>query len=245
MVVMKQVAPGVQLRFHRDRDPNLGSYPRLAPLKRGWRYPHDGVGVLVDINGLVDDIGVRTKMRLPKPVADHRHRRASRLLILHRKKTAPKDRPHTQYIEITRGRYHTKDALWLALTREAHLRKAARRDACETLLPVAHGFQIRIGKRERGVSGLAQGQRHNLARVTKPGNGIEQRGVDPAENRGVRSDSERKRQDGKSRKPRCLRDHPQAIPYISPERGHSRTPQTQLRMTRSMFSPILDARLIR
>src|SRR5215468_10244950 len=100
MVVMKQVAPGVQLRFHHDRDPNLGSYPRLAPLKRGWRHPHNGVGVLVDSNGLAHDIGVRTKMRLPKLVADHGHRRASRLLILHRKKTAPKDRPHAQYIEI-------------------------------------------------------------------------------------------------------------------------------------------------
>src|SRR5215469_7077730 len=228
MVVMKQVAHRVQLRFHHDQDSNLGSYPRLAPLKHGWRYAHDGVGVLVDINGLSHDIGVRTEMRLPKLVADHGHRRASRLLILHRKKTAPKDRPHAQYIEIIRGRYHTKDALWLALTREAHLHKAARRDACETLLPVAHGFQIRIGKRERGVSGLTQGQRHNLARVTKPGNRIEQRGVDPAENRGVRSDSERKRQDGKSRKPRCLRDHPQAIPYIPPKRGHRLTPKHSL-----------------
>src|SRR6516162_1037786 len=230
MVVMKQVTQRVQLRFHHDRDPNLSSYPRLAPLKHGWRYPDDGVGVLVDINGLAHDIGVRSKMRLPELVADHGHRRASWLLILHRKKTAPEDRPHTQYIEIIRGRHHAKDALWLALTREAHLRKAARRDAGETLLPIAHGFQIRIGKRERGVSGLAQGQRHNLARVTKPGNGIEQRGVDPAENCGVRSDSERKRQDGKSRKPRCLRNHPQAISYIPPERGHPLTPNTA-RMT--------------
>src|SRR6516162_3506565 len=122
MVVMKQVALRVQLRFHHDRDPNLGSYARLTPLKRGRRYPHDGVGVLVDINCLAQDIGVRTKMRLPKPVADHGHRRASRLLILHRKKAAPKDRPHTPYIEIIRGRYHTKDALWPAFTREDHLR---------------------------------------------------------------------------------------------------------------------------
>src|SRR6266404_5633098 len=142
-------------------------------------------------------------MRLPQPIAEHRYGRASRLLVLSGQKAAPKDWPNAQYIEIIRGRYHAEDALRFAFTRQAHLSEAARRNVRKTLLPVAHRLEIRIGKWEGGVAGLAQRQRNDLAGGGKSGNWIQQGGIDPTENRGVRTDTQRKGQDSNRRKPRC------------------------------------------
>ncbi len=64
-MVMKQVALRHQLLFHHDRNPNLRSHPRLAPLKHRWRYAHNGVWVLVDFNCLAHYVRIRTEMRLP------------------------------------------------------------------------------------------------------------------------------------------------------------------------------------
>src|SRR5208283_5658696 len=155
-MVMKQVAQRVHLRFHHDRNPNLGSHPGLAPLKHRRRYAHNGVWVLVDFNYLPHYVRIRTEMRSPEPVADHCHWRTSRLLVLRGLKAAPKDRPHAQYIEIIRRRYHAPDALRFTFARQAHLSEAARRDARKTLLPGAHRFEIRICKREGVVPGLDQ-----------------------------------------------------------------------------------------
>src|ERR1700674_2742331 len=99
-MVMKQVAQRDQLRFHNDQNPNLSSNPRLTPLKHGRRYANNRVWMLVDFDCLAYDVRIRTEMRLPEPVADHRHGRASRFLVLHGQKAPPKDRPHAQYIEI-------------------------------------------------------------------------------------------------------------------------------------------------
>src|SRR5260221_14707096 len=147
-MVMKQVAQRVQLRFHHDRGPNLRSHPCLAPLKHGWRHTHNDVWVLVDFNCLAHDVWIRTEMRLPQPVADHRHGRASRLFVFRRQKAAPKDRPHPQYTEIIRARYHARDALWSSFARQAHLDESARPYARKTLLPVADCLDGRIVKRE-------------------------------------------------------------------------------------------------
>src|ERR1700740_179765 len=147
-MVMKQVAQRVQLRFHHDRNPNLGSHPRLASLKHGRRYAHNGVTVLVDFNCLAHNVWIRTEMRLPEAVADDRHGRVTRLLVFRRQETAPKDRPHPEYLEIIRRHYHARDALWSSFARQAHLDESARRYARKALLPVADCLDIRIGKRE-------------------------------------------------------------------------------------------------
>src|SRR5215472_11034721 len=144
-MVMKHVTLRIKLSFHHDRDPNLGTHSRLASLKRGRRYSHNGVCVLVDFGGLAHDVWIRTKVGLPQPIADHRDGRASRLLVLRRQKATPKDRPHTQYIEIIRGRYHAQNSLGFTFACEAHLSEVANGDAGKTLLPIAHGLDVGIG----------------------------------------------------------------------------------------------------
>src|SRR6266404_9886130 len=155
-------------------------------------------------------------MRLPQPIAEHRYGRASRLLVLSGQKAAPKDWPNAQHIEIIRGRYHAENALRFTFARQAHLSEATRRDVRKTLLPVAHRLEIGIGKWEGVVAGLAQRQRNDLAGGGKSGNWIQQCGIDPTENRGIRADTQRKRQDFNSCKPRRLRDHPQTVAYVLP-----------------------------
>src|SRR5579864_4328062 len=171
-MVMQEVPQWIDLRLHHDRNPNLSSNAGLAPLEYGRRHTHNGVRMFVDFNCLADNVWSPAEMRLPEMVADHGHGRTTRLLVFRRKKSAPQDRTHAQYVEIIRGRYHAPDPLRFTLTRQAQLSEAARRDARETLLPVAHGFQIGVCKREGIVPGLAQRHRNNLARIGKSGNWI-------------------------------------------------------------------------
>src|ERR1700680_3848920 len=191
-MVMDQVALRHQLLFHHDWKPNFRSHPCLAPLKERRRYAYDGEWVFVDFNGLAHDAWIRTEMRLPQPVTDYHHRRVSRLLVLGGQKAAPQDRPPAQYIEVIGRRYHAPHALRFTFARQARGSEAARRDARKTLLPVADRLDIRIGKRERVLSRLAQRQGHHVARAGKPGNWIQQCRIDPAENGGIRANPQRK-----------------------------------------------------
>ena len=52
VMVVKHVALRHQLRCHHDRNPNLRSHLRMAPLKHRWRYAHNRVWVLVDFNDM-------------------------------------------------------------------------------------------------------------------------------------------------------------------------------------------------
>ena len=82
MMIVKQIAKGIQLGFHHDGNPHVGSHPRLAPLKCCRCDAHNRVWVLIDLNCLAHDVTIRTEMRLPESVADHGDGRASRLRIL-------------------------------------------------------------------------------------------------------------------------------------------------------------------
>src|SRR5271155_6005457 len=81
VTIMKRVATGHQLRRHHDGKPNLHAQTRDAALKHWWSDTDDGVGVLVDFDGLANDGGIRGEMRLPQAVADYRDRRASGLFV--------------------------------------------------------------------------------------------------------------------------------------------------------------------
>src|SRR5580700_5280823 len=190
-MVIKQVADGHELRLHHDRHPDFHAQSGLASLKQRRRNSHDRVGMLVELDRLAQNVAVRAEMRLPQTIADHRYRGASRLLILLGKKTAAEHRPYAQHIEIIRGCDHTPDALRLAFAREAHGRKYARGESCKALLSVAHGFEVWIRKAQRRISGLALRKRQDLARVRDSGYGIQQRGIDPTEDGGIRADPER------------------------------------------------------
>jgi hypothetical protein len=172
--------------------------------------------VLVDLDCLADYVRICAEVRLPQPVADHRYRRAARLLVFCRQKAAPEDRPHTKHVEIICRRNHAPHTLRFPFACEAHRCEVAGRDARKALLPVAHGFEIGIRKAEGCVSALAQRQGDNLIRCGQPRNRIEQGRVDPGENRGVRADTQRERQDGNRRISRSLGDHSRAVAYVLP-----------------------------
>ena len=227
-MVMNQVALRHQLLFHHDGNPDFRAQPGLAPLKYRGRHADNRVGVLIDFERLAHDIRIRAEVRLPQPVTDHGHGRAARFVVLLGKKTAPQDRPDAQQIEIVRGRHHSPHALRFALSRQTHGSDIGGGDADETLLPVAHGLKIRIGKRERIVRAAPEAQGHHLVRAGEAGNRIEQCGVDPAENRGVRADAQREREDGDCGVAGRLRDHAQAVTNVLPERSHPRTSRDTL-----------------
>src|ERR1700733_6370245 len=218
-MIVKRVVPGHQLRRHHDRNPDFHAQPGLAALKLRRRYAHDGIGVLVDFYVLADDVRIRGEMRLPEAVADHRDGRASGLFIVRGKKAAAEDGMHAKHIEIIGGSHHAPDAFRFTFAREAHGSEDARRDAGKTLLAVAQGLDIRIGKAQV-VLGLALCQRYNLPGVGESGNRIEERGIDPAENCGVRTDAQRQSQDHDRGVAGGFGDHAQAVAYILPERGH-------------------------
>src|SRR5258707_2550126 len=105
-MVVQQVAPRIELRLHRERDPNVGAHTSLAPLKGRRRHSHDGIGLLIEFNGLADDLRVGREMGLPQAITDHCHGRTAWLLVFLRKKTTPKKWTHAKYIKIVRRCHH-------------------------------------------------------------------------------------------------------------------------------------------
>ena len=132
-------------------------------------------------------------MRLPEPIADYRDRRSSRLFIFRWQECAPEYGLHAEHIEIVRRCHHAPHPLRFAFPGEVHLSEVACRDACKTVLAVAHRFDIRICKPERSFPRLASRHRYHFTRVGKSGDWIQQCRIDPGENRGVSADSERER----------------------------------------------------
>src|ERR1700756_1945867 len=165
-------------------------------------------------------------MRLPEPVADYRDRRASGLFIFRRQEWAPEDGLHAEHIEIVCRCHHAPHALGFALAGKAQLGEVACRDACETLLPVAHSFDIRVCKPERVFPGLASRHRYHFVRVGKPRDWIEQGRIDPGENRGLGAYPEGEREDGNRCVARGFGYHSRAIPNVLPKRGHPPPPGT-------------------
>ena len=176
-------------------------------------------------------------MCLPEPIADYRDRRASRLFVFRRQECAPEDGLHAKHIEIVRRCHHTPHAFRFAFAGEAQLSEVACRDARKSLLPVAHGFDIRICKPEGIFPGLGSRHRYHFIRVGKSWDWIQQRRIDPGENRGVGANAQREREDGNRRVAR--------VPWLSFARCTGRPARTrssttsghEFRMIQSMSRP--------
>src|SRR5690242_4219554 len=132
MMVMQQVAQRIELRLHRDRDPNVGAHPCLASLKRGRCYSHDGIFVLIEFNCLAEDVRVRCEMRLPQAITDDCHWRTARLLVLTRKKTAPQNGLHAKYIKIICRSNHAREAHRFPIAGQTDANEVARSDPRKT-----------------------------------------------------------------------------------------------------------------
>src|SRR5262249_49587271 len=147
------------------------------------------------------------------------------------------DRAYTQQVEIVRGRKHAPHANRFAFSRQAQCRNAGGGKADEALLPVAHRFEIGIREGKRKRVAAPKHQSDDFLRAGQAGDRIEQSGINPSKNRGIRADAQRERQHGDRRIPRGLCNHSQAVTNVLPKGVHPRTSWDTFRADKSKSKP--------
>ena len=154
----------------------------------------------------------------PECIADQRHRRSTRSIFIGRKR-ATQHRFNAQRVQIIRHHRRAADALRLALTdqieRTLCRHTAAGKNAAS--ISISCVFQKRRAER---IKTLAQCKSRNQPINIFNRQRTEQKRVDGAKDRGVRTDANCQRRDGNQREARLLKQHPHAIAKILPKRLH-------------------------
>ena len=168
----------------------------LQKLKAGGKNPYDGVGPGIESDGLADNFFRAAKPPLPEAVGQENYGRAAGTIFLGQKGSAfaslnAKKRKET-------GSSHAcKQEFWIARPCQAEARAARGFHRFERAALVAPIDIVLIRGRNRGKGTFF---RHNhQPRGIAESQGPEQNAIHNAENRGVRADAERERQDGNRR----------------------------------------------
>jgi len=152
---------------------------------------------------------------LPQAVADHHRPHASGLFFFVRQQPAAEGRSHSEHLKIIRRDRRRVNALWLPRASERRVIVVIRQEPRQALRPRAQVHVVRVRKRRRGVlAALSPHHRDKVTGARLPGNRVQHRGVDPAEDRAVGTDAQRQCEDGDGREARVLGQHAQTIPKV-------------------------------
>ena len=162
-------------------------------------------------------VGIRAEVRSPETVADDGYGSATGFQVFFGQKAAAEGGADAEEIKIVGGDDCSPRALGLAFAGEAHGSDSGADKAAEALLAIAHGVEIRIGERERSVGAAAERECDYFVGTGEAGDRIQQRGIDPGEDGGVRADAESESEDGDRGVARRLGDHSQAVAHVLPE----------------------------
>ena len=171
-------------------------------LRNRRQHADDGVRPVVHLEGLADDVGVAAKPRAPVFVAQHQHRRGSRIVVAVDERAAEL-RAHAEHVEEV-GRDHAGvHAVGLPAVQqvERHLVELHQPAEAGELLTVV----VELG--DRDADGVLTGKRRRFLEQHQSialhvRQRLEQHAVDDAEHRGVGPDAQAKHQDGDQREPR-------------------------------------------
>src|SRR5262249_54971518 len=138
------------LFLHHHGNPNVRAKTNNGPPKFLGRDSDDGEWTLVELNRLPYHRWVASKIAIPHTVADHHDRMRCRGLVFGRKKSATKDGPHTQTLEVVARDNRPPDPFRLTFTRQctvqAHRLHVKHDQASKRLIPISVVPIVRVGE---------------------------------------------------------------------------------------------------
>ena len=208
--------------FHHHGDPDIRTECRVAAKKFARRDANNGIGVSVQPNLLPYDSGVSSETVLPEVIANHGNRRPARSFSFCRQKTAPEHKLYAKCIEIVFRNYCSPDSLGLIVVRQAYGIDGGGHQTGEGVIAFAQIAVVRVGKSRKGsIAGTAR-QRHYMRLVGHARQGIQQRCIDPTEDRAVSSDAKRQSQNNDSREAQMFSQSSECIASVLEDYVHRR-----------------------
>ena len=197
-------------RLHQDRHAHLRRARRIDAGKTLRGHADDRHGVVVDEDLLADRLRVAIESPRPVVVADHdRWVTLVDLIVFLRIEDASRRRSHAEHREVVARHHLDVDALGLVVDRDRGVGQPARQHFAERLGALLVLLVDRIGVHARAhVAAAVRArliQHHQLVRVLHR-QLAQQDLVDQREDRGVRADAERERQDRDDRKQRAAKE---------------------------------------
>ena len=232
--------PGESLVRHRHRHPDFRQVVEADADEPGRRDADDREGVAVDVDLLPDDLIARAEQAPPETVADHGHRMSAdhAVIVSGDQPAAPGAR--AQDVEVLARDDRPGQPLGPSFTEaQVHrVRVGVRREPVERRRtgPVVGedrvGVVVDVVRVALGVDGADADHLVQPIDRQRP----EEQPVDEAEDGRVDADAERKRQDGRRRETRMLREHPDGVPKVGYHAGTLRTQRT-LTAPRTLRTP--------
>ena len=164
--------------------------------------------------------GSAAELRLPQLVAQHHQRLASRHFVVIGRERPPQLRVHSERFEIISG--HDLSLFPLGLAAEFHREsnRAVRRQRFQHAILVAHRPVQGIGKRKSIARRMMVAHRYDFIRMPHAGKRLQDHCLYDAENRGIRADAQRQRQNRHQRKSRRLPQHPHSKLHVLHQSAH-------------------------
>jgi hypothetical protein len=181
-------------RLRSDRDHDVERPSDVDAKEVGWRHADDRVGHAIDRQRLSDRICRATEPRLPEPVADDRNRpvRPAAARVVRLAERASEDRLHAEPLEETPARPDAVYVFGLRCLREVQPAIRPRERIVEEIAVRAHLLPDRVGPCVAPlVSDTEYGETLRLFHRQR----ADQQAVENRENRRVRADAKRERED--------------------------------------------------
>ena len=157
---------------------------------------------------------------LPQMVADHCNRtRSGRIRTLGRQEGTSQNGLDTKHVEIIGGHIFARDALRILIAHGEWIKERCG-DTVDLRQSIAVIQVIAPGRRAELAGGHDGFDRHQPVASSGPRDGIYQKRVDPAENRGVCRNAQSQREHGSRGESRTVPEHADAIGQILEKDPH-------------------------
>jgi hypothetical protein len=203
--------PGALRHRETRRNPELRVVREAEPRRR---HADHGIGLVVEQQRAPDHVGPRAEPRAPQRVADDHDVVAARSLLV-RAEAAAEPRPDAHHLEEVGRDDHALAPLRLLALPQVEVDAAHGRHAGEDAVLRAQVDEV--GRRHAADRASPLGPDDHQALVVEERQRTQQHGVDHVEDRDVRADAERKREDGDRAEAGVAAQHAQREGGVLPE----------------------------
>ena len=205
----------LDLCLHHHRRPDLGTVEQLRAVEAARRDAKNRVRLAVDTDRRSDDARVAAEARGPAVVAQDRDWALTGHAIVVLMKEAPSHRLHAEHVEVIAGGEIAPRATQCAAGIDVHRGRTEANDAVECHVPVTYVAVVGEG-RARPPTALHEEHAIRPRDRERP----KRDGVDDTEDRRIRADAERQREDRDGRESRAARKRTECVAKIGHQSFH-------------------------
>ena len=208
-------------RLHVQRDIAVQIESELRALKSLGGYSDDRGLLPVDQCLLSHDAGIAAELFLPEVIAQHNERISAAFFALGRKEQTPQRRLHAQARKIIARHVTIYELIRFAGVAESAEIYLGSKHIGKRIGLFAKIAELAVGKREdsQRVALHLAGQHHELFGRLH-GQGPQHDAIHEAKDCGVSANAQRQREDHDHGQHGRLREHPEGVTDVLPERGH-------------------------